>query len=124
MALTTSALVGSILLIINHADVLLIGESPPFYKICLTYCVPYVVATWGALSMKMKGSENNSQQLGSIHMVRRCDCCEKFPDGNWPVAWHKLCEECGATNPGPNCWIVEWCRHCWSRNGSDDDPKC
>ena len=123
MALTTSALVGSILLIINHADVLLIGESPPFYKICLTYCVPYVVATWGALSMKMRGNENNIQQLGSIHMSERCDYCGDEYTINHPHL-HEACEECGARNPGPNCCIVEWCLECIASVANDDDPKC
>jgi hypothetical protein len=43
--------VGSMLVAINQGDVLLAGRWPPAlaWKIPLTYLVPFVVATWGAL---------------------------------------------------------------------------
>jgi len=43
--------VGTILLAINQGDVLLRSEWPAalFWKVPLTYVVPFVVATWGAL---------------------------------------------------------------------------
>lgn len=51
-ALTTSAIVGSALLIINQGDVLLGAEFPRalWWKIPMTYLVPYIVTTWGALA--------------------------------------------------------------------------
>jgi hypothetical protein len=46
-----SLVVGSLLLAINQGDVLLAGHWPPAlaWKIPLTYLVPFIVATWGAL---------------------------------------------------------------------------
>ncbi len=46
-----SLVVGTILTLLNQGDVLLTGQwSSAFYwKIPLTYCVPFLVATYGAL---------------------------------------------------------------------------
>ncbi len=43
--------VGTLLTAINQGDVLLAGRWPPalFWKLPLTYAVPFVVATLGAL---------------------------------------------------------------------------
>ena len=51
-ALMTALVVGSILTTINHGDVILKGESINFFKILLTYCVPFCVTTWGAIQGK------------------------------------------------------------------------
>ena len=51
-ALATSVVVGSILVAINHGDVILSGVPPEFHKIILTYIVPYMVTTWGAVTGK------------------------------------------------------------------------
>ncbi len=56
-ALLTAIVVGTILLIINHYDLFLAGDWPPLSKIFLTYCVPYLVTTWGAMTVKMSTSE-------------------------------------------------------------------
>ena len=48
----TALVVGTILAIINHGDFILKGESINFFKILLTYCVPYCVTTWGAIHGK------------------------------------------------------------------------
>jgi hypothetical protein len=48
-AFFTAAVVGTILTMINHGDIILQGNWPPFIKIALTYCVPYCVTTWGAI---------------------------------------------------------------------------
>ena len=45
--------VGSILTSINHGDMILSGEYPYWLKIVLTYCVPYCVTTWGAITGKL-----------------------------------------------------------------------
>ena len=44
-------IVGSVLVAINHGDVLVTGRWHPAFvwKAPLTYLVPFVVATWGAL---------------------------------------------------------------------------
>jgi len=48
----TSAIVGTILVAINQGTVIIAGEGTweLAWKIPLTYCVPFCVATWGALS--------------------------------------------------------------------------
>ena len=47
----TALVVGTILTTINQGNVLLSGELPAelVWKVPLTYCVPFCVATWGAL---------------------------------------------------------------------------
>jgi hypothetical protein len=51
-SLGIALLVGSALVAINQGDVLLAGRWPPAlaWKLPLTYMVPFVVATWAALS--------------------------------------------------------------------------
>ena len=51
-ALFTALVVGTILTTINHGDVILRGESINYFKILLTYCVPFCVTTWGAIHGK------------------------------------------------------------------------
>lgn len=50
-SLGIAALIGSILVAINQGDVVLSGrwQAALVWKIPLTYLVPFVVATWGAL---------------------------------------------------------------------------
>ena len=51
-SLLTALVVGTILTLLNQGDELLSGSwARDFYwKVPLTYCVPYLVATWGALT--------------------------------------------------------------------------
>ena len=51
-ALATAAVVGTVLVAINHGDTILAGEFPEVHKVLLTYCVPYLVTTWGAVTGK------------------------------------------------------------------------
>ena len=51
-ALAASLIVGTVLTAINHGDVILAGQVPEIHKVALTFCVPYLVATWGAVSEK------------------------------------------------------------------------
>ena len=50
-SLWIAAIVGTVLLAINQGDALLSGRWPPglVWKVPLTYLVPFLVATWGAL---------------------------------------------------------------------------
>ena len=50
-ALVTALVVGTVLTAINQGNLLLQGIFPAqlIWKIPLTYCVPYCVATWSAL---------------------------------------------------------------------------
>ena len=52
-AILTALVVGSILISINHGDIILNGSMPASWKIILTYCVPYCVTTWGAVTGKL-----------------------------------------------------------------------
>ena len=51
-ALMTVLVVGTILTLINHSDVILEGGSLNYLKVSLTYCVPFCVTTWGSLHGK------------------------------------------------------------------------
>jgi hypothetical protein len=51
-AFYTAIVVGTVLTMINHGDILIQGNWPPFIKVVLTYCVPYCVTTWGAITGK------------------------------------------------------------------------
>jgi hypothetical protein len=51
-ALKVAAVVGTLLVLINQGDLVMLGSmaelSPA--KILLTYCVPYCVSTWSAVT--------------------------------------------------------------------------
>jgi hypothetical protein len=49
-SLLTMAIVGSILNAINQGDALLRLDAINWWKVVLTYCVPFCVATFGAYS--------------------------------------------------------------------------
>lgn len=67
-ALLTALVVGTLLTAINHGDTILAGIWPPPLKVFLTYCVPYCVTTWGAVTGKraqwrrslLRGTGDNS----------------------------------------------------------------
>ena len=47
-------IVGTILNLINQGDVLFAGGRLNFWKLFLTYAVPYAVATYGAVSYRLR----------------------------------------------------------------------
>jgi hypothetical protein len=47
-------IVGTILNLINQGDALFAGRQVNFAKIILTFAVPYCVATYGAVSYRLK----------------------------------------------------------------------
>lgn len=51
-SLMAAVVVGTLLTLLNQGDFLISGNWNPalYWKIPLTYCVPFVVATYGALS--------------------------------------------------------------------------
>lgn len=51
-AFFTALVVGTILTAINHGDTIVMGDWPPVVKVILTFCVPYCVTTWGAITGK------------------------------------------------------------------------
>jgi hypothetical protein len=55
-SLIASLVVGTVLTALNQGDILLSGQwsNALYWKIPLTYCVPFVVATYGALTNSRK----------------------------------------------------------------------
>lgn len=51
-AFKIAIVVGTVLVVINQGDVILAGSAPNLMKMALTYIVPYLVATYGAVSAK------------------------------------------------------------------------
>jgi hypothetical protein len=51
-SLAVAVLVGTILNLINQGDAMLSGSDISWLKLALTYVVPYLVATYGALSYR------------------------------------------------------------------------
>jgi hypothetical protein len=54
LALRTSVIVGSLLNLINQGDALFGHAQLDAFKLALTYCVPYCVATYSATSITLK----------------------------------------------------------------------
>jgi hypothetical protein len=57
-SLVTAAVVGTVLVAINQGTVILGGDFPVslYWKIPLTYAVPFCVASWGALVNSRRSS--------------------------------------------------------------------
>lgn len=57
VSLVTALVVGTVLIAINQGNVILEGRFPSelYWKIPLTYCVPFCVATFGALRVTYVG---------------------------------------------------------------------
>ena len=53
-SLWVALVVGTILNLINQGDVLVAGARPNILKLVLTFAVPYVVATYGAVSYRLR----------------------------------------------------------------------
>ena len=49
-----AVIVGTILNLIAQGDFLVEGLPLNFWKICLTYCVPYCVSTYGAVTARLE----------------------------------------------------------------------
>ncbi len=54
LALRTSLFIGTLLNLINQGDALLGDGEVQLFKLCLTYVVPYGVATYSATSITLK----------------------------------------------------------------------
>jgi hypothetical protein len=52
--LYAALIVGTILNLINQGDAVFTGGAIDWLKIALTYCVPYAVCTYGAVSAQLK----------------------------------------------------------------------
>ncbi|WP_420607326.1 nitrate/nitrite transporter NrtS [Novosphingopyxis sp.] len=59
-----SAIVGSILILINQGEYILAAEWPPIWKILLTYIVPFSVSTYTGASMKLQELRDARSEVG------------------------------------------------------------
>ena len=59
-SLWLALLVGTVLNLINQGDVLLAGQRPDLAKLALTYIVPYIVSTYGAVSFRMHAARTTA----------------------------------------------------------------
>ena len=62
-AFLTACVVGTLLTSINHGDQILAGNFPHPVKVALTYCVPYIVTTRGAITGKLQRIATNVQNF-------------------------------------------------------------
>ena len=53
-SLAVALIVGTILNLINQGDALVAGARPNILKLVLTFAVPYAVATYGAVSYRLR----------------------------------------------------------------------
>jgi hypothetical protein len=53
-SLVVAVVVGTVINLINQGDALVAGQALNWWKIALTYCVPYCVATYGAVSARLE----------------------------------------------------------------------
>jgi hypothetical protein len=53
-SLMVALIIGTILNLINQGDVLFAGGRLNIWKLLLTYAVPYAVATYGAVSYRLR----------------------------------------------------------------------
>ena len=59
-ALVVALVVGTVLNLINQGDRLLSGQGPDWLKLALTYLVPFVVSSHGALTVLLKAQKRPS----------------------------------------------------------------
>ena len=52
-SLAAAVIVGTVLNLINQGDALLAGQRLDLVKLALTYVVPYIVSTYGAVSFRL-----------------------------------------------------------------------
>ncbi len=49
-------MVGTVLVAINQGDAIVDGDPINWFKLCLTYCVPYGVATYAGVRAKQEAA--------------------------------------------------------------------
>ena len=57
-AAVVAAIVGTVLTLINQGDALIAGHALNWTKVAMTYCVPYLVNTHGAVSAALAAQRN------------------------------------------------------------------
>jgi len=74
-ALKVAAVVGTVLAIINHADVVMRGPLPSVVcvKIALTYLVPYCVSTYASVQAIRQLTRNRERDAGgAVYSRQEC----------------------------------------------------
>ena len=61
-SLVVALIVGTILNLINQGDALVVGARLDLTKLILTFVVPYAVATYGAVSYRLRASSGLGTQ--------------------------------------------------------------
>jgi hypothetical protein len=69
-SLLAALVVGTMLNLINQGDALFGGMPVNWFKIILTFCVPYAVSTYGAVSVQIRQTRSASR-IGSIDASSR-----------------------------------------------------
>ncbi|HZU90504.1 MAG TPA: nitrate/nitrite transporter NrtS [Stellaceae bacterium] len=64
-SLLTALVVGTILNLINQGDALVTGGHVVVPKLLLTYCVPFCVSTFGAVSLRLKLMRGKASLAGA-----------------------------------------------------------
>jgi hypothetical protein len=64
-SLLVACVVGTLLTLINQGDALIGGGRIDLLKAALTFAVPYCVATYGAVSYRLKLERNSSKRHSS-----------------------------------------------------------
>jgi hypothetical protein len=87
-SLLVALVVGTILNLINQGDTLLSGQHLDFAKLALTYVVPYIVSTYGAVSFRLHAARGHPSNpvagLGpATHAIRRA-FCKDHPNSDCP----------------------------------------
>ena len=59
-SLYVALVVGTVLNVINQGDALIGAGSIDWLKVVLTYCVPYAVCTYGAVTARFAGAPANA----------------------------------------------------------------
>ena len=75
-SLLVALIVGTVLNLINQGDMLLAGQRLDFAKLVLTYLVPYIVSTYGAVSFRLHAAQGQpSNRVAGVgpasHAFRR-----------------------------------------------------
>lgn len=58
-----SVVVGTLLVILNHGDLLWAGSAPALWKVVATYCVPYCVSSYSTASLLSQLARNPRAEL-------------------------------------------------------------
>ena len=70
-SLTVALVVGTVLNLINQGDAILAMAPVSWLKVALTYCVPYAVCTYGAVSSRLALAAPRRRAGSGMTNVRR-----------------------------------------------------